>query len=161
MEPKKIDVRAGKLFPFHFHILGGVFLLAAIFVVVDHPMISAGATVLALLILTASEGTEINPAARTLREYYSFFFLKTGKARKYSTIEGIAIHRAKVSQKLFTARTTSSSTFTHIEYNAYLSLYGEEKIFLMSDRNKTKLMAKVGKIASDLKTTVVDHTTPR
>jgi hypothetical protein len=157
MEKKKIDVRAGMLFPVHFHVLAGVFLLAALFIVGSHPLFSAGLAFFGALILTAFEGTQIDPSSRTLREYYSFFFLKTGKEKKYASIEGIAIYRAKVSQKVFTSRTMNSSTFTHTEYNAYLKLYGDEKVFLVSDKNKVKLMEKARKIAGDLNTIVTDH----
>ena len=151
-----IDVRAGRLFPFQFLILGGILLLAGVVVVVNHPIIAAILILPGLLILTAYEGTEINPYARTYREYNSFLFIKSGKSKRYTSLDGIYIHKAKVSQKMFTPRTMNSSIFTHIEYNAYLKT-DTEKIFLTGDRNKMKLLERARSIATLLNTSVADH----
>lgn len=157
MIKRTIDVKAGRLFPFHFLVLGGVALFAGLFMIVNQPIAGSVLVFIGLLIFTAHEGTVINPESRTIREYYSFFFLKTGQASPYETIESIAIHKAKISQKMFTAHTTRSSTFTHIEYRAYLKILPDEKILLTRSRNKTKLMNKVRKIAQALNISVVDH----
>lgn len=157
MKNRKIDVKAGMLFPLPFIILGSVFIFAATLLFIDHPIIAGMLFVLGFLIVTAYEGTQVDPSARTYREYNSFLFLKTGKQVKYLTIEGIFIHKAKVSQKMFTPRTLNSSTFTHTEYNAYLKINGEQKIFLMSDRSKPKLLDKANAIAKLLNTAVADH----
>ena len=161
MAENSIDVKAGRLFPFHFMILGGIFLFAGLIVVIDHPIIASVLFMLGLLILTAYEGTEIKPSSKTLREYNSFLFFKSGKERKYIRIEGLSIHKAKVSQKMFTPRTMNSSTFTHVEFNAYLKLYEGDKIFLLSDKNKLKLLEKANEIARMLNTSVSDHTLGR
>jgi hypothetical protein len=157
MVKEKIDIKAGRLFPYHFLILAAVFCFAGLLLVVDHPIIGAVLLVLAAFIITAYEGTEINVATRTVREYYCFFMLlKTGQWKRFGQIEGITIRRAKVSQKMFTPRTMNSSTFTHVEYHAYLEL-AAEKIFLMSDKNKIRLLDKSRSIAQALNTSVVDH----
>lgn len=124
--------------------------------VVNYPIATAILVPSGLLIVTAYEGTEIDTRARTFREYNSFLFIKSGKKIKFKTLEGVFIHRAKISQKMFSPRTMNSSTFTHVEYNAYLKT-DREKIFLMSGRNKMKLLEKVRSIAGVLKTPVADH----
>lgn len=156
MPNNAIDIKAGKLFPFHFLILGGILLFAGAIVAVTYPIATAILVPLGLLIVTAYEGTEIDTGARTFREYNSFLFIKSGKKVKYKTLEGVFIHRAKISQKMFSPRTMNSSTFTHVEYNAYLKT-DREKIFLMSGRNKMKLLEKVRSIAAALNTSVADH----
>lgn len=156
MPNNTIDIKAGKLFPFHFLILGGILLFAGVIVAANYPIATAILVPLGLLIVTAYEGTEIDAGARTFREYNSFLFIKSGKKIKYKTLEGILIHKAKVSQKIFSPRTMNSSTFTHVEYNAYLKT-DREKIFLMSGKNKMKLLEKVQSIAGVLNTPVADH----
>jgi|SRR5687768_10323487 len=156
MPNNTIDIKAGKLFPFHFLILGGILLFAGVIVAANYPIATAILVPLGLLIVTAYEGTEIDAGARTFREYNSFLFIKSGKKIKYKTLEGIFIHKAKVSQKMFSPRTMNSSTFTHVEYNAYLKT-DREKIFLMSGKNKMKLLEKVRSIAGVLNTPVADH----
>lgn len=161
MKGRKLDIRAGSLFPVHFLVLGAVILLAGLGFVVNHPIGGGIAIAIALLILTAYEGTEINPDARTIREYYAFLFVKTGTANKYRNIEEIALHKATVSQRIFTPRTMNSSTFSHVEYNAYLKLGGGEKIFLFGGRNKSKVKARADEVARRLNTTVADHAVVR
>lgn len=156
MQNNTIDIKAGKLFPFHFLILGGILLFAGAIVAVNYPIATAILVPLGLLIVTAYQGTEIDPGAKTFREYNSFLFIKSGKKIKYETLEGVFIHRAKISQKMFTPRTMNSSTFTHVEYNAYLKT-DREKIFLTSGRNKMKLLERVRSIAAALNTSVADH----
>ena len=156
MMTKTIDIKAGRLFPFHFLILGGILLLAGVIVAVNYPIASAILLPLGLLIVTAYEGTEIDTSARTFREYNCFLFIKSGKRITYKSLEGVFIHKAKVTQKMFSPRTMNSSTFTHVEYNAYLKT-DREKIFLMSGRNKMRLLKKVQSIAALLKTPVADH----
>jgi hypothetical protein len=156
MPNNTIDIKAGRLFPFHFLILGGILLFAGMIVAVNYPIATAILVPMGLLIVTAYEGTEIDTGAKTFREYNSFLFIKTGKKEKYRTLEGIFIHRAKISQKMFSPRTMNSSTFTHVEYNAYLKT-DREKIFLMSGRNKMKLLKRVRGLADALNTPVADH----
>ena len=156
MQNNTIDIKAGKLFPFHFLILGCILLFAGAIVAVNYPIATAILVPLGLLIVTAYQGTEIDTGAKTFREYNSFLFIKSGKKIKYKTLEGVFIHRAKISQKMFTPRTMNSSTFTHVEYNAYLKT-DREKIFLTSGRNKMKLLERVRSIAAALNTSVADH----
>lgn len=151
-----IDIKAGRLFPFHFLILGGIFLFAALVVVVSHPIIAGILALLGLFIITAYEGTEIDPHSKTYREYHSFLFLKSGKRVNFNSVEGVFIHKAKVSQKLFTAHTMNSSTFTHVEYHAYLKL-DHEKIFLTRGKDKKKVVEKARSIASSLNASVFDY----
>ena len=143
-------------FRFIFFILGCILLFARAIVAVNYPIATAILVPLGLLIVTAYQGTEIDTGAKTFREYNSFLFIKSGKKIKYKTLEGVFIHRAKISQKMFTPRTMNSSTFTHVEYNAYLKT-DREKIFLTSGRNKMKLLERVRSIAAALNTSVADH----
>ncbi len=157
MIKRVIDVKAGRLFPFHFLVLGGVSLFAGAFMIVNQPIGGSVLLFVGVFIFTAYEGTAINPESRTIREYYSFFFLKTGQSKPYEAIDSIAIHKAKISQKMFTAHTTRSSTFTHIEYRAYLKILPDEKILLTRSRNKTRLLNEARRNAQALNTSVVDH----
>ena len=115
-----IDIKSGKLFPFQFLVLGVVILFAGIAVVVPHAIIGCLLIIGSAMILTAHEGTEITPAAKTYREYNSVLFLKTGKPKKYKSIEKIFVNPVKRTQKMYTPRTLHSSTFSNVEYNAFL-----------------------------------------
>ncbi|MEX2235689.1 MAG: hypothetical protein WD824_26260 [Cyclobacteriaceae bacterium] len=157
-QKKNVDIKCGSVFPFPFLVLGAVFFIAGAAVFVTHPVISIVLIVAGVVILTAYEGTEINPASRTYREYNSFLFIKKGKAKKYNGIEKIFINKAKVSQRVYTAHTSNSAIFTDTEYNAYLKFNEGEKVFLFSGKNKTKLLKRLNDISRSLNTQVVDNT---
>lgn len=156
-QTKIVDVRGALLFPLPFLMLGAGFVLAGLGVLVNHPVIGLILVAVGVLVVTAYEGTEIDPEKRTYREYNALFFLKKGKAKHFDTIEKIYINSGKVSERVYTAHTTSSSVFMNVEYNAYLKLSKGEKVFLFSSRNKNKLMRRAKIIAARLNTEFHDH----
>lgn len=154
-----IDIRCGRLFPLPFFVLGGAVFLAGVGSIMHLPWIAVVLILLGAMVLTAYEGTEIRPHEKTLREYNSFLFLiRSGKNVHYDSIEKIYINSAKVSQKIYTAHTLNSSTFTNVEYNAWLKLGDGSKIFLASDRKKARLLKRFEAIAKDLNIALTDTT---
>lgn len=153
-----LDIKSGRLFPFHFLILGGVFFLAGVALFPSQVMLPLIFITLGSIILTAYSGTEINTSAGTYREYTSILFIKKGKHKKFASIEKIFINAGKTSQKMYTAHTASSATFTTLEYNAYLKFTDGSKVFLQSDKNKNRLLNKINEAAKNLDTLVVDTT---
>src|SRR5690606_13404444 len=73
---------------------------------------------LALLVITAGEGTNINVANKTYQEYTSFFFfLKVGPAIQYAFLDKIFINTSKISQRVYTAHTSISTVHSKRVYN--------------------------------------------
>lgn len=153
-----VDIRCGRLFPVPFLVLGAVSAAAGVMLFSRYPIVSAILVLAGIAVFTACEGTEIDPAARTYREYSAFLFMKNGRKKPFTSIEKIYINSAKVTQRFYTAHTSSSSTFTNREYNAYLKLSGGVRVFLASDRDKGRLLSRFGAIAPRLNTTVTDVT---
>lgn len=156
MKETVIDIKA-ESFPWQMRVLGALLLLPALGVIGIYWWLTVLLIVLGVFLLTGYSGTEVDVSARTFREYNSYLFIRTGEKRKYDRIERIFINRAKVTQKMYTAHTNSSSTFQHIVYNAYLKV-DDEKIFLVRRKNKDKLVALLNPVAAALKTELVDHT---
>lgn len=156
---KTIDIPTGRLFPFHFVafgvglLIGGIAVVAAGHMIVGLILIFIGA-----VIVTGYEGTEISTSAKTYREYNSFLFIKKGEIKRYAGIERIFINAGKVSQRMNPPLTAGTKTYTSIEYNAWLKFTDGTKVFLKSDRNKTRLINKLKASASLLNTTVVNLT---
>lgn len=156
MTRTSIDIKGGRLFPFHFLIMGAVLFIAAVLVVIDHPIIAGSLFVLSITILTAYEGTEINETSRTLREYYAFLFVKTGNARKYSGLREITVRPATITQKMY-SRTNRSASFTHQEFHVYLMTADGEKIFLFSSKSKDKARKRAADLSSKLRVNLNDR----
>lgn len=146
------------LFPFHFLLLAAIFFIAGLGIIMSHPYVSGILILFAAVIVTAYEGTEIDPSSGSYREYNAFLFIKKGKRKRYGSIESIFVNAGKVSQKIYTAHTTSSSTFSSVEYNAYLKFGDGNKIFLFSDKNRRRLMRRLQHVAGKLNTSIVDNT---
>lgn len=110
------------------------------------------------LILTGCEGTVINKKSRWYLEYKSFFFLRAGKKLKYAGVDKIYINSSRTTQRLNTAYTNHSSTFSNIEFNGFLKFTGGEKIKLTSKRNKTEVLKCLQPISRFLNATIEDNT---
>lgn len=156
-----VDIRGGLLFPFPFLLLGAGFVLAGLGVMINHPAIALILIVVGVLVVTAYEGTEFNLEEHTYREYNAMLFLKKGKAKPYDAIQKIFLNSGNVSQRVYTAHTTSSSIFVNVEYNAYVKLESGEKVFLFSSRNKNKIARRAKALAAMLNTSFQDNTVGR
>lgn len=155
-----IDVNFGRLFPWQFQLIGGIILFVAVTLIGQRPGVSIFLIVLGLFILSASEGTEINKDKKLIREYKSFFFLKTGQWSPYDGIEKIFINSLRVTQQMHTAHTNKSSIFTDYEYNGYLKFEDGTKIQLLRKKNKASLLQLLKGISTFLQVPLEDHTNP-
>ncbi len=157
-DEKTLDLKGEKLFPFQFQILGLVLIVAGIGLIIIHILLSITLVLIGVTVLTAYAGVEVDRSKGTYREYNSFLFIKNGKYKRYEGIEKIFINSQKVSQKIYTPHTLSSSTFNNMEYNAYLKFDDGTKIYLTCDKNKNTLMDKLKKPAELLKAVIIDNT---
>lgn len=154
----QLDVKGGKLFPYHFQIVAVILTIPAVAFFPDHPLIAIGFLLVSALILTATSGEEFNQPTGTYREYRSFLFIKTGKSHSYEGVEKIFINAGNVSQRMYTVHTNSSAVFTNMEYRGYVKLINGIKIFLGSGKNKEQLEVRLKALSSYLQSPLVDHT---
>jgi hypothetical protein len=158
----KIDLKFKALFPWHFIFLAVVIFIAALAFMSQQVIVSLCLMAGSVFMLTAYSGTEIDTVNKVYREYTSFFyFFKNGKKIKYSGIEKLYINRANVTQRMYSARTTQSSTFSNTEYNAYVKFDNGEKIQLLTKRNKETLLQELQKVAKSLNVPIQDNTIAR
>ena len=152
-----IDIRFGLLLPWTFRLLAACAIILGLSAWQTNPWVTIIIGVAGFFALVTAEGTEINPANKTYREYTSFFVFKTGRFESYDHIERIFINRSKESQQMYTARTLHSSTFEDTIYNAYLKFSNGEKIHLQKTKNKEKLMAVLKPLSDAVRVEVTDN----
>ncbi|MFY0687561.1 MAG: hypothetical protein JXQ90_10380 [Cyclobacteriaceae bacterium] len=157
MDDRAIDIKLGRLFPFHFQILGLVFSFIGIVLMVFSPYFSPIPMFLGGLILTGYRGIKFDGTAKVYKDYNSFLFIKFGKWEKYSQVEKVFINSSKVSQKVYTM-VTNGTTIENLEYNAYIMFEDGKKLYLMSDRNRDKLYKKLARIADFFQSKINDNT---
>lgn len=153
----RIDIRSGNLFPPHFLVLAVLLLCAGGLLLLRHSFWSVPLLLLGAGMLTASEGTEIDTLKATVREYNSFFFVRTGAARKYAALERIYIKPGQVSQRLNSAHTASGSTFRYQEYKVFLRYAGGDPVLLFSGKRHPHVLTRSRALAAQLGVPLLDH----
>lgn len=158
---RTVDIKCGWLFPLHFLFLGAGILLGGIGVLITYPVIGLVLILAGAVILTAQEGTEISPSSHSYREYNSFLFIKTGSGKQYQRLEKIFINPVKLRQRYYAPHGTASTSVAYLEYNAYLKFSDGARIFLVSGKNKKKLVKDLSDVARrldiPLQDNAVDH----
>lgn len=153
----KIDIRFSRLFPWHFLFLAGIVLIIGMGLIVQKPILSILLVTGSVFVLSGYSGTEIDKAAKTYKEYNSFFFfIKNGKKIQYTAIEKLFITRSKVTQRMY-SRTNHAGVFSNIEFNGYIKFQDGTKIQLLNTRKKEKLVSALKKISNFLNVTIEDH----
>jgi hypothetical protein len=153
-----IDIKSGYLLPWQFRLGALLAIVLALTTIHYNPWLSVVLVVGSIFSLTSYEGTEVDPVNKLYREYTAWFLIKTGAFEKFDQAERIYITQGKVSQQMYTAHTTHSSTFVNMVYNAYLKFSNEEKVHLLSIKNKNTLLKKISSLSDTLRVDIIDYT---
>lgn len=155
---ESVNIRYGYYFPWQFRLVAALVVVGAFALSARNVVVASVFIGIALLVITAGEGTMINVANKTYQEYTSFlFFLKVGHDIKYESLDKIFINSSKVSQRVYTAHTLSSTIHSKRVYNAFLKLSDGEKIKLLANSDKDQLMRKLTPAAHTLGIRIEDH----
>jgi hypothetical protein len=154
-----IDIKSGYLLPWQFRLGALLAIILALTTILYNPWLSGALLVASIFSLTSYEGTEVDPVNKLYREYTAWFLIKTGAFEKFGQAERIYITQGKESRQMYTAHTTHSSTFVNVVYNAYLKFSNEEKVHLLSDKNKNTLLKIISPLSNGLRVDVIDYTT--
>jgi hypothetical protein len=157
MSRKQIDIKYGRLFPWPFLLIAIIIFIVAVSLIIEKPIVAGVLVAVSGFILTGYEGTVIDKTSRTYLEYKSFFFFKTGRKKKYSDVEKIFVNISKSTQRLYTAHTSHSSTFSNVDFNAFLKFNDGEKIKLKSKRSKAHLIKYLEPISRFLNVPIEDN----
>ncbi|MEP5612513.1 MAG: hypothetical protein ABJP45_09705 [Cyclobacteriaceae bacterium] len=91
----------------------------------------------------------IDTALKEIHEGYWIMGYKTGKPKKYQSLDKIFINEVNTSQSMY-SQANRKHTFKEVEYHAYLKFNAVEKLFLLRDRSEKKLGERVIKISEKL-----------
>jgi hypothetical protein len=160
MREKIINIKA-ESFPWQAKFVGVLLLIGALNLITNYWWLSIILAVVGLTLLTGHSGTQIDFANKTFREYNSYLFIRRGVSKKYNQVESVFINKAKVSQQMYTAHTSSSSTFHSVVFNAYLEFDDGIKLFLTSRKDKAKLINFLNPLVSALSVDLLDNTLSR
>lgn len=157
MHPGMIDIKA-ESFPWQMKLLGALFIVGGIASLVTIWWLSFILILAGLLFITAHSGTEIDPDAKTYREYTSYLFFRNGQTKIFQGVEKIFINASKESRIFYTAHTLHSSTFQDTAYDAYMKFWDGEKIYLTSRKAKDKLIDILIPVGERLRAPLIDQT---
>ena len=146
------------LFPIQFQFLGILLLLGGLAAATQNIYIGSILIILALMIFTGRDGVVFYPTQKLYKTYRSFLLFKFGKKQSYQTIENIFLNSGKYSQKIYTMHTSQHIEKRGVEYNVYVKLDEDYKIYLGHHKDKGKLVTRFRRIAEILQTPFQDNT---
>ena len=158
IDQNKADIHAGFLFPWQFRFLGGALIIGGGVLLPNEVMLALLLLLVGLFLLTSFSGLEIDRSRKTYGEYNSIFFKKIGSTKNYSDVEKVFVNSKIEGQKIYTAHTLSSQTFTNATYTAFLKFADGTKILLLHGKNKKVVMDKVNQLVPFLSTCLEDNT---
>jgi hypothetical protein len=152
-----IDLKFGHMFLWHVRLGAALGLLLSIAIFTSSIIGSIFLLIGCLFVLTATEGTDIDVQNKTIREYNSFFFLKTGKFEPLGRVEYIFVNRGTESHQMSSPRGLNTTVVENAVFNAYLKLESGEKIRLLREKNKLTIIEKLQALSEGLPAEIVDH----
>ncbi|MGC3943325.1 MAG: hypothetical protein QM762_02115 [Chryseolinea sp.] len=153
-----LDIRFGSLLPWPFHVGAGLGILISIIVLAEHPWTALVFAVCSLFVFASSEGTEIDLVNRRFREYTSIFFFKTGEWVDYESMEKIYVNKNKMRQNVSPSRTGMTTSFTFMEFSAFVKFSDEETVQLIKNKDKKVVMSKAATWSKQMDVPLYDNT---
>lgn len=148
----RLDLATHHYFPFHFIVLGVIFMAQIIIPIYYILSISLG--ILGLLIVTTHYRLVIDTQNRTYREYLWILGMKMGKFEAYQDVEYVYINRTRQNVEYgFVARVHADRPI----YMGYIKFSGQDSVFIGESRKEEKTQSKVEKIAEFLSVEIIKN----
>jgi hypothetical protein len=154
MKPQ-VDFRTSSYFTGMVYWLGIVFLVMAMFLIVENVIAGIILIFLGVLILTTHYRLKIDFGNKVYHEYVWILGVKNGERKKFETMEYLFIKRQKVSQTM--SIRVASTTIRKDQFNGYLRFSETEKLHIDSMDHKKNLIAKLKKISDKLNVKIIDY----
>ena len=153
----KIKIKVESL-PLHFLVLGGFFILYAIFnlVIWQAVILNSVLLIVGILMLTSHQALLINIAKKEYSEYYWVMGMKLSNySEQYEEITSLECLESNYSQQYgkYNRRFISGTL-----YKGYIEFKDQEKLFVGQNKSKSTMMKKLTKISAQLKVDVEDRT---
>lgn len=163
----KIRINQGRIVMWQFRVAGTLFVffigMLALSKLEEFPAITIFILISFLLpfLWSSYYVFEINPADKTISEYYWVAgFKMNNDITKYSEIEKIFVNPVRMAQNIHSYYTGSVRTTKNMEYHAFLKLADGNKFFLMSASTPEKIKEKLSSIAKKLNCRMEDNFQP-
>lgn len=153
-----VQIKYGYLFPWQFLFIGALCVIVGVVLFVGGNYAGAIPIIPGILILTATNGTEIDIKNKRYREYKSILFYKMGGFIPYTTLDKLYINSVNMSQGIYT-KVTTTSTIRYVKFNAYLVVDEGITIELATGKVKNKVIKKLGELSRLASLEILDHTT--
>lgn len=151
-----IDLRFGSLFPWHFRLAAFFGIIGSFGILQPYLFWALVLFLISALVLSAAEGTEINITNNTFREYTSYLYIKTGKFDSIPPVEKLFITKGKETDRVYT-RANLSFEYENVVHYGFLKFSSGEKIQLLRDKKKERLIQNLVPLSKGLKIEIIDH----
>ena len=154
----QFDFKFGFFFPWTFRFLGALAAVGSVFLLINFNWLGLPLLFVGLLIIFSYEGAEVDHQKKVYKEYASWLVIKTGKWRTYDAIDKVYINKIHETQRMYSAHTSKSSIFSNAVYHGYLKFSSNEKILLLSKKNKANMVKRLEGFAKAVGVPLVDNT---
>lgn len=152
-----LDIKSGPLFPLPFRFVAVMLIIAALALFSVYPLVSLMLLLAGAGMLSAQAGIEFYKDQRSYREYFTLFFIRFGKLQPYHGVEKVFINSGQVSQRVYTAHTTTSAVFSNVQYRGFVKFSDGTKLLLARSKKKSSIEEVLQKVASYLNAAMMDH----
>ncbi len=148
-------INQGRTVPLSFRFVGmGIVIAVIVLAMQNLPEVFAIMAAIALslfipMLWFSFQIISIDPDLKEIHYGTWLMGYKTGRARKYQSLDEIFINKVRTSQTMH-SRSNTSHTVRGIEFHAYLKFNEDEKVFLLSDKDEGRLVERMTKIKEKL-----------
>jgi hypothetical protein len=140
----RIDILTQHYFPYHFIVLGVVFILMGVLVSISNPLVAFGFLFFGAIFISTHSRLVIDEKRLYFNEYLWILGYKKGAQIPFEEIKYIFINRLGTKSEYgFVARLSARE----ILYKGFIKLSNGESIFLGESTTEEKLLKKIKKIA--------------
>lgn len=154
----QFNFRFGFLLPWTFRFLGILAVIGSFPLMVSNVFPGIALLLPGLIIIFTHEGFEIDTVKKIYRNYISFLLVKSGKFRSYDSIEKLYINKKRGTQRMYSAHTAKSATFSNEVYDVYMKFSSGEEVHLLSKKDKEKILKRIENFSNSLSIPVIDNT---
>jgi hypothetical protein len=153
-----ITYKHGALAAKHIQFFGILLFIIGLVVFLKMVILSIFLMLIGLLIVLSNSGLKLDFEKSTFQEYNSFLFLKTGEKEHFNKIDLLYINKINISQQMNSPTMAQTHTTKYVQFAAYIKFDNGEKIHVLTEKDKVKLVLKLEPIVNKTGISITDNT---
>ncbi|MEQ9301869.1 MAG: hypothetical protein RIF33_25035 [Cyclobacteriaceae bacterium] len=155
MKTQQIDFNTTRYFPGTFIFLGALLFVCGLVALTKSVALGLLLFLISAFLLTTTYGMTIDMEQKRYHDYLWMLGYKKGKWHSFERVDYFFIKKRNASQTMHMKSITN--TVHKPVYDGYLRFSEEDKVFIATYEKKSKLLAKLKRMAKQLEVEIVDY----